>query len=416
MSARFTVATLTVQLDRLMNRAFPTLSVEGELAQLQLPSSGHAYLILKEDNASLQCVVWRTDWKQHDVLPKVGDRVVCHGRMGVYPGQGRYQLYVNRVEPAGKGQLDEIIAKIRERLLADGLLDPRRKRPLPTYPSIIGVVTSPSGAALQDFLKVSRERWPKAKILLSPCLVQGTEAASSMVRALDLLYEDGRAEVIVITRGGGSRIDLMAFDDEQLVRFIAQSPVPVVSAVGHEIDKSLCDEVADVTVPTPTAAAVRVLPDRGPLVQRIDDAQLALVVAISRALVDRRRRLVELSGRLLYPGHSLEAQRHRYNELLARLHRAAVWAVVRRRDRYDALSSRLRALSPSGVLQRGYAIVSRDAARAPGQDPAMVVRDASALSVGDVLRVSVARGTFDVVVSAIRDDPREVVSGARGEE
>lgn len=403
MTAKFTVSSLTVQLDRLMNRAFPSLSVEGEIAQLQLPSSGHAYLTLKEGNASLQCVVWKADWRLIDKKPVAGDRVICYGRIGVYPGQGRYQLYANRVEPAGKGDLDEQIAKIRARLLADGLLDPRRKRPLPAYPNTIGLVTSPSGAALQDFLKVSRERWPAARILLSPCLVQGADAAASMVRALDLLYEHGGVDVIVITRGGGSRLDLLAFDDEQLARFLANAPVPVVSAVGHEIDRSLCDEVADVSVPTPTAAAVRVLPDRAPLVQRVDDALLSMQVAMDRLLTDHRRRLLDLSGRLLYPGHSLEAQRQRYEELVARLHRAASYRVLRHRSRFDALASRLYALSPRSVLDRGYAIVSRSPGDAP--DLASAVRDAGDVAEGQTLSVRVARGSFEVIVSAVhRDD------------
>jgi exodeoxyribonuclease VII large subunit len=395
MGVRLTVSALSVQLDKLLNRAFPSVSVEGELAQLQLPSSGHAYLTLKDGEASLQAVVWRSEWQAHEQLPQVGDRVLAHGRIGAYGGAGRYQLYANRVELAGKGQIDENLAKIRARLLADGLLDPRRKRPLPGFPEVIGVATSLAGAALQDFLRVSRERWPATRLLVSPCTVQGPEAAASVVRALELLYEHGQADLIVVTRGGGSRIDLMAFDDEQLARWIATAPVPVVSAVGHEIDKTLCDEVADVAVPTPTAAAVRTLPDRQPMMQRVDDAEMALARAMARLLSDQRRRLVELTGRLMYPGHSLEASRRRYEELLARLHRAMVWTLTRRHDRLEGLSTRLRALSPYGVLERGYAIVSTEQG---------VIRDSTEVSPGQIVRVQLARGTFEAIVSRRQEE------------
>ena len=387
--ARMTVTALTVQLDRLMNRSFTNVSVEGEIAQLQVPSSGHAYLVLKDGDAVLQCVVWKSEWQQHYKPPKAGERVVAHGRIGAYPSQGRYQLYATKVEPAGEGDLEKKLAAIRERLRADGLLDPRRKRPLPAYPRVVGLATSLTGAALQDFLRVSRERWPAARILVSPCTVQGAEAAASVIRALELLFEDGRADVIVVTRGGGSRLDLMPFQDEQLARWIATAPVPIVSAVGHEIDSPLTDEVADAIAATPSAAVVRVLPDGPSLTLRVDDALIALESTIERTIRSRRVRLAELRGRLRHPGRAMREYRKRLEELRRRLEAAMNLRLERARARMSLVDGKLQTLSPYDVLGRGYAIV---------RGPEGVVREPGAVSDGDPLQIRVAGGTFEATV------------------
>ncbi|MCA9489568.1 MAG: exodeoxyribonuclease VII large subunit [Myxococcales bacterium] len=386
---RLTVAGLALQIDRLLNRSFPAVAVEGELAQVQVPSSGHAYLLLREGQSSLQCVVWRNDWAQRRHDPKVGDRVVCHGRVGAYAQQGRWQLYANRVEPVGQGELERKRQQVLARLEADGLLDPRRRRPLPKYPRVVGVATSPKGAALQDFLRVSRERWPAARILVAPCTVQGEEAASSVVRALELLYDDGRADVVVVTRGGGSKLDLLPFDDEQLARWIATGPMPVVSAVGHEIDTTIADRVADAVAATPSAAAAKVFPEGPALAQRVDEAELALDAAWVRTVDLRRRRVDELSARLRHPARVLRERAARRVELRERLDRAVTSQLSRRRARLDALKERLEALSPFRVLERGYAVV---------EAPSGVVRDPAEVHAGDAVSVRVARGTFTATV------------------
>jgi exodeoxyribonuclease VII large subunit len=385
---RLTVTALAQQIDRLLNRSFPRMEVEGELAQLQVPASGHAYLTLRDGDASLSCVIWRNEWRQHDKPPRVGQRVVCTGRLGGYAPQGKYQLYATRAVLAGQGELQERLEKIRARLRADGLLDPRRRRPLPRYPRTIGVVTSLGGAALQDFLRVSRHRWPAARILVSGCTVQGDQAASSVVRALELLYEDGRADVIVLTRGGGSQLDLLPFHDEQLARWVATSPVPIVSAVGHEIDTPLTDEVADASAATPSAAAMLVLPDGPALQQRVDEGAQALERAMRRMIGRRRARLGELTARLRHPARTLADHQRRRIDLERRLHEAAVRRIRSAADRLDALERRLHALSPVAVLGRGYAIV---------RGPRGVVRDPGEVAPGDALAVRVAGGTFPAV-------------------
>lgn len=382
---------LTQQIDKLLVRAFPTVSVEGELAQLQVPASGHAYLTLQDMDTVLTCIVWRNEWRQHVPPPKVGERVVAHGRLGVYAQHGKYQLYATKVERAGDGVRERKLAEIRARLQAEGLLDPRRKRPLPRFPRVVGLVTSLTGAALQDFLRVSGERWPAAHVLVSPATVQGAEAPSSVVRALELLYEDGRADVVVVTRGGGSRLDLGAFDDEQVARWIATSPVPIVSAVGHEIDAPLSDEVADAAAPTPTAAAVLVLPDGRALAQRVDEAELALGQAMERHLARHRRRLGDLAGRLRHPRQVVVQGRERRDALVRRLDRAMAHHLTRHTARLRTLGAQLEALSPYGVLGRGYAIVRAEQG---------VVRDASQVADGDRVTVQVARGEFAARVTS----------------
>jgi exodeoxyribonuclease VII large subunit len=396
---RLGVKALAQQIDRLVTRAFPSVSVEGELAQVQVPQSGHAYLTLREQDAVLHCVMWRSEWNARREDPRVGERVVVTGRVGTFAGQGRYQVYVTTLERAGAGELQRRLEEIRARLHADGLLDPRRKRELPRYPRIVGVATSLKGAALQDFLRVSRDRWPAARILVSGCLVQGEEAPASVVRALELLFEDGRSEVIVVTRGGGSRLDLLPFDDEQLARWIATSPVPIVSAVGHEIDNTIADLVADRAAPTPTAAAVVVFPDRAAHAQRLDELVGAAERRVRAALAARRARVRELAGRLSHPARRVAERAERHRALVRRLEVAMARILERSGARARAASGRLDALSPFAVLERGYAVV---------QGPGGVVRSPGEVAPGDPLAIRVAGGGFEGVVApprGARDGP-----------
>lgn len=409
---KYGVVALTQDIERLLARTWPVALVEGEVAQVQTPASGHAYFVLREGDAVLPCVVWRADWQRATWRPKQGDKALVRGRLGVYPGQGRYQLYANVLRPAGEGLLQRELEARKARLEADGLLDPRRKRPLPAWPRIVGVATSPTGAALQDFLRVARERFPAVRILLAGCTVQGPEAPSSVIRALELLAEDGRADVLVVTRGGGSQADLMAFNDEQLARFIAMSPIPVVSAVGHEVDTTIADLVADAVCPTPTAAAVKVLPDGRALAQRVDEAAFGLEAAMRREIVRRRWGVEGLAARLRHPGDRLRAVGQRRAELEGRLIAAMRRQLGTRAERLERASLRLTpagqrllrenrrrleaaqralaALSPFAVLERGYAIVS---------GPEGILTDSGAVRDGDPVQVRLHRGTLEAVVT-----------------
>jgi exodeoxyribonuclease VII large subunit len=376
---RFSVSGLVDEVDALLRSRFPSVLVEGEIAELSIPASGHAFFRLVDEKASVSAVAWRTDWQAMRYRPKVGERVAVLGRVAIYGARGSFQIYARDIRPVGEGALAKELAARRARLEAEGLLDPRRKRALPAVPRFVGVATSLKGAALQDFLRVSGERWPAARILVAGCLVQGPQAPSEILRAVELLLEDGRAEVIVVTRGGGAAEDLMAFQDEQLARILAHSPVPWVSAVGHEVDTTLCDLVADVSVPTPTAAAVRVFPDGPALAGRIEDWHLRLETSFARVMERRRARLDELVARLRHPARRLaevrrtaEAQRERLDRAFrARIdqHRVRLEDRERRlaasirpnieraRGRWAPQVARLEALSPQAVLDRGYAVV-----------------------------------------------------------
>ena len=404
----YTPSSLNQELKRVIEGRYPNVLVEGEVSNLN--ASRHCYLTLRDADSQLNCVVWRNTWLGSAYKPTVGERVVVSGRLSVFPQRGQYQLYVNSLQPAGQGALARKIAEIKARLMADGLLEERRKRPLPRFPEHIGVVTSLTSAALQDFLKVSGERFPASKILVAGATVQGDTAAASVIMALELLIEDGRSEVIVITRGGGSKDDLVAFHDEQLARAIAASPVPVVSAVGHQIDVSISDLVADASAPTPSAAAALVTPDGPALSQRVDEGSMALERAVLRAVGLRRERVEGLRQRLRHPGERLKDLRRRRADLEARLGAALQRQVSERSRRVQVLEQRLlpslraqvqeskarlsradaglEALSPLAVLGRGYAIV---------QGANGVVLDPKQVAAGEELTLRVRDGQLSAV-------------------
>ncbi len=414
---RYTVPVLNEELDQLLQNRYPTILVEGEVAQLQQPISGHCYVLLRDRggsknmDCSLSAVVWKDDWNRLRYRPAIGDRVLCRGRLAVYSPRGNVQLYVTDIAPAGQGDLAREIEARKARLMADGLLDPRRKRALPRYPRVVGVATSLTGAALQDFLKVSKGRFPAARILVAPCLVQGSETAPSVIRAVELLIEDGRSEVIVVTRGGGSKEDLLPFHDEGLARFLAVCPVPVVSAVGHQIDTTIADLVADAVAPTPSAAAMLVFPDGREMAQRVDDTLSVLLRAMNKGIEQRKERVEARKNRLRHPGERLREGYRRQVELERRLvlcmHRlipdvkrqvsrvsvglqpALLRLLSERRRKLESLEDRLRALSPVAVLDRGYAIVSGK----PG-----LIRDPQQVEPGMSLQVRVRGGQFEVKV------------------
>ncbi|MEZ4317074.1 MAG: exodeoxyribonuclease VII large subunit [Myxococcota bacterium] len=391
MSRVWTVKTLTLEVQRALDRFFPNIEVEGEVAQLTTPGSGHCYLTLREGDATLGGVMWKSHWGASRFRPKVGDRVKCRGKLGYFPSQSKLQIYIRTLEPAGQGWLQQQIEERIGRLRADGLLDPSRKRPLPAFPRTVGVATSGDGAALQDFLRVSRQRFPAARILLAPCKVQGPEAAASVTRALALLAEHGGCDVVVVTRGGGSKEDLLPFMDELLARQVARMPMPVVSAVGHEVDTSICDMVADAVAPTPSAAAMTVLPDVMDLARRVDEAAGALTSAALRVVRRERSRVDALRARLRHPADRLKRDRRDLESLEGRLHRALEVRVRRDRARLSALDARLAGLSPLAVLDRGYAIALREG---------HVVTAPDQVAAGDRLELRLAGGTVTVRVEA----------------
>lgn len=366
--------------------------VRGEISNFKRHTSGHVYFSLKDGAASLKCVMWRTAAARLRTLPRDGDQAVARGRVSVFERDGAYQLYVESLVAAGVGDLYAQFEALKQRLAVEGLFDAARKRALPRFPRVLGVVTSPTGAALQDVLNVLKRRYPLIEVCLAPAQVQGAEAPASVVRALRALARqrgDLAPDVILVARGGGSAEDLWPFNDERLVRAIVASPVPVVTGVGHEIDVTLADFAADVRAPTPSAAAEVIAPDADDLRQQVDGAAQWLSQSAAGRLAEARERLsgLELALRALSPAGRMAGERARLADARARLGAAARGLLALRSARLDGLAGRLRAFDPQATLSRGYAIVTRE-------DDGAVIRSVADAPTGATLRVRVADGAF----------------------
>ncbi len=370
--------------------------VMGEISNPLLANSGHFYFSLKDANATLSCVMWRTSARALFQTPQEGQRVVVHARTDFYAPRGQIQLIVDALRrEAGIGDLYLKFEQTKTQLQAEGLFDPARKRALPLFPRRIGLVTSPTGAALRDFLRVASARWPLADILLAPSLVQGDQAPAALQAAVLALYARSDIDVIVLTRGGGSIEDLWAFNDEGLARLIVRSPIPVVTGIGHETDFTIADFVADQRQPTPSAAAAAVTPDAGALRQGLDAISQQLAGLVVGGLESRRQdvRRTEAVLHRFSPQYRIERQRQTADELDRRLARGWSELQHRRRLTVGTLSQRLTALNPAAVLARGYAIVQSEAGH--------VVQSADQVRAGDPLTVRVADGAFPVVVRSL---------------
>jgi len=260
----YRVSQITAYIKELFDSDYPLqdLWLEGEVSNYSQAASGHVYFTLKDEEAQIRCVMWRSQVERQAYLPQNGEAIIAHGRISVYEAGGRYQLYVDDIQPAGVGLLYLQFEALKERLAAEGLFDAERKRPLPPFPRRLGVVTSPTAAALKDIVNVLRRRYPVVEVVLSPTLVQGDEAPSQIVAAIEALNEHTDVDAIIVARGGGSLEELWAFNDERVARAIYASQVPVVTGVGHETDFTIADFVADVRAPTPSAAAEVAVPDR----------------------------------------------------------------------------------------------------------------------------------------------------------
>jgi len=396
-SEPYTVSQLTGVIRRLIegDPGLSDLWVEGEVSNFVRASSGHCYFTLKDAGSQLGCVMWRNVVGGQDYLPANGDLVLAHGRVGVYEAGGRYQLYVDRFRPAGVGDLYLQFERLKARLEAEGLFAPERKRPLPGLPRCIGVVTSPVAAALRDIINVLSRRYPLAKVLLSPALVQGDEAPPRIVAALAALDARDDVDVIIVARGGGSLEDLWAFNDERVARAVAACRHPVVCGVGHETDFSLADFAADVRAPTPSAAAEMVAPDREELRAQVLGLAGALSAMVQGAIEERRWRLAEQARALkhLSPAVQLAQARQRVDDLLGGAQAAMRHTLALRRERLGGLVGRLAGVSPLGTLERGYAIVRH-------RETGAVVRSVEQASPGDPLGIRVVDGEFEVEVSS----------------
>jgi exodeoxyribonuclease VII large subunit len=366
--------------------------VQGEVSNFSRPSSGHLYFTLKDRGAALRCVMWRNSAMRQEYQPLDGEAIEVHGAISIYEAGGQYQLYADQFRPVGEGALFQEFLRLKARLEAEGLFDPARKREIPRWPRWIGIVTSPTGAALRDILNTLRRRYPLAEVILAPTPVQGDEAPPAICAALQEINRLAQPDVILLARGGGSIEDLWAFNDERVARAIAASAIPVITGVGHETDFTIADFVADLRAPTPTAAAELATPNQGDLRLGIDDLSERLARATQAVITAQRWVLAGVQNRLALhtPRTRLHSDQQRTKELTRRLETIIQHFLTLQQTQLGALTQRLDTLNPQAVLHRGYAIIS---------DPAgQVISFTRQVSTGDLLKVTVSDGEFDARV------------------
>lgn len=391
----WSVTSLTRHIRQLLESdpALQDVWVQGEVSNFSRPASGHLYFTLKDTTASLRCVMWRNDAQRQKMLPRDGDAVEVHGSVGLYELSGAYQLYVDQIRPTGEGLLFQEFLRLKERLEAEGLFDPQQKLTIPRLPGCIGIVTSPTGAALQDILNTLKRRCPMVRVVIAPVPVQGEDAPPLIVDALQNLEREVNPDVILLARGGGSMEDLWAFNDERVARAIVACSVPVICGVGHETDFTIADFAADLRAPTPTAAAEQAAVDQSELSSALKDASWRLGRAIEDRMQAPRWRLEELSRRMqmLSPRSRVRSDRQRLDELTRRARSTLTHHLLLQQTRLASLEQSLAVLNPQAVLRRGYAIITLPSGR--------VVRSVQQVQPGGRLLARVADGQFGVQVA-----------------
>ena len=372
------------------DRVLSDVWIRAEVSNLSLPRSGHLYLTLKDAEGQLRAVMFRTYAARLPFRPEDGMKVLAHGRISIYGASGQYQLYIDELQPDGAGALAMQYEQLRRRLEAEGLFSEARKKPLPPMPMRIGVITSPSGAAVHDIRNVLGRRFPCAEMILFPSAVQGAEAPEQLIMGIEFFSNTDLCDVIIIGRGGGSIEDLWAFNNEYLARAIAACPIPVISAVGHESDFTICDFVADRRAPTPSAAAELAVPDRSELIAAFRGTETRLQSLLS-ARVEREKRYVDRiskSGVFQNPDKLFDRFHMRLLEKENAIDRVVNSNLNFKQSNLSAAAARLEALNPLAVLSRGYATVSKEK---------NTVTRASDISSGDHLEVRFSDGTVKVV-------------------
>ncbi len=440
----YTVSQLTDGIRFLLEDGFPSVWVRGEISNFKSAISGHMYFTLKDDAAQIRCVIFRLQNRLLKFKLEDGLQIICWGRLSVYGPRGEYQLILDTIEPEGLGSLMLAFEQLKKRLAADGLFDPARKKPIPPFPKTVGLVTSSTGAAVRDMIRIITRRFPAVNILLTSTSVQGDRAPQEIQTAVERLVKAGGVDVIILGRGGGSVEDLWAFNDERVVRAVANCPLPIVSAVGHETDFTLSDFAADMRASTPSAAAEMVVQDKRDLeaaiehlvarlknsamgfirrgssiaeelIKRLydprrrirdkrvglDDLSMRLVRAMNRKLESADRELANLAGRLRPENLAdrLQESERDYSQLVSRLLRSGSGVIREHRTEVEQTSARLSALSPLAVLARGYSI-------AFDIDSGKVVTDASAVRLASNLKIRLHKGRLVCRVIE-KTDPEE---------
>jgi len=394
----YTVAELTYEIKVLLETNIPIVWLEGEISNLKFHSSGHLYFSLKDKNSQISCVMWRSRNVSLFFTPQDGMKVLALGKVTVYEKRGYYQFDVIKMRPAGVGELQQAFEQLKNRLHEEGLFNEEFKKPIPEYPERIGIVTSPTGAAIQDLLNILNRRFPGIEIILKPVKVQGEGAALEIAEAIDEFNQYGKVDVLIVGRGGGSLEDLWAFNEEVVARAIFHSKIPVISAVGHEIDFSISDFVADLRAPTPSAAAELAVPDRAELINRVFQYRKT-VIEINMNLIqfqrDRLKRIVGSYSFLKTPDIVKQYQQ-RLDEITHTIELSINHRISFLIQKLNGLSQRLQTLAPVSVLKRGYSICYR------AKDN-KIVREAMLLTIQDKINVQFYKGKISGIVEEIQN-------------
>jgi len=389
-----TVSELTRRIKFVLESSFDVVLVQGEISNIRQPTSGHYYFTLKDEESQLQAVLWRSRVANLFFTPRDGMKVIVRGRITVYEVRGQYQLEVIEILPAGKGELQIAFEQLKAKLFAEGLFDPAHKKPLPPFPERIGVVTSITGAAFRDIVSVLRRRFPALEVIIRHVPVQGEGAAEEIVRAIEEFNAWGQVDVLIVGRGGGSIEDLWAFNEEIVARAIYDSKLPIVSAVGHEIDFTIADFVADVRAPTPSAAAEIIVRSREEFLELLRQSVYTMNDFVTEKIQSGRKEVETILGSYAFnqPRDLLQNRMQYTDDLLRRLGQGMNVLLERRRLGAISLSRQLSHLSPDNVLQRGYAMVRLD-----GE----IIPEASLLSKGNLIEIQFRDGFVDSTVNRV---------------
>ena len=379
------------------DRILQDVWVEGEVSSFTIASSGHAYLTLQASNARMDAVMWKTSVGRQAFIPRIGDNVVVHGQITVYERQGRLQISADVFQPAGIGILQLQLEQLRQKLEAEGLFAPSRKRPLPTFPRRIGVATSATGAVWHDIQKVIRRRFPLVELVLAPTVVQGDQAPDAIVAALSLLQGEQNLDLIILARGGGSVEDLWCFNDERVVRAIFACRVPVISAIGHETDVTLADYVADTRAPTPSAAAELAVPDVLDIMGYIESIKQRATQVTQQRIDSAHRDIGHLVHRLVRasPQARFHQQKTDLNMLTMRMRSATLRTVGRQHAEIERMQAVLASLNPTAIFQRGYSLVA-------SEDSGLPVSSVHDIRSGDKVRMTMLDGSLLSTVDSVR--------------
>jgi exodeoxyribonuclease VII large subunit len=394
-----TVTSLTKSIKQLLESGFPSIWVEGEISNYVNHSSGHRYFTLKDEGAQIKCVIWKGMSRYLFFEPQNGMKVKACGQVTVYEKSGQYQLNVSNMQPAGIGALEIAFQQLKIKLEKEGLFDSEHKRPLPEYPRKVGIVTSPTGAAVRDIINIINRRAPWVELIIRPALVQGDGAAADIVKAIEEFNEYAQVDLLIVGRGGGSLEDLWPFNEEVVARAIYNSNIPIISAVGHQIDFTIADFVADLRAPTPSAAAEIAVPDGGELKGYFSDTFKRICAAQMGNIQSNQERLLGLVSRygIRRPLEIINARVQRLDDLYQHFDKSAVHMVDQFINRLALINARLESASPKNIMNRGYAFVS-------SAKTGETIKAFTQVAVGDDIYVRLFKGSLSAKISRVRGE------------